>query len=163
MMATMDLRPLFASIPLLLAGAGASASDSLRPFETDGCTAWREGTIANPKQWRHCCVKHDLRFWAGGTSPGRPAADLELRDCVAATGARLEAITMYLGVRAGSYSPRKFAGKQWGNAWSAKRTRTTPLDSGEIDLLEREILDPRYDAILDFESRRSVIDSLRAP
>lgn len=145
----------------LLFGMGTASAAELRPFTTDGCTAWFEGTREKPNLWLHCCVRHDLSFWAGGLTPNRDDADLALRDCVAATGATREARVIYAGVRIGSYSPRKIAGKQWGNAWDPKATRKTELGVDEIDRLEHEIMDPRYDAVLGGDIRRNFIDSLR--
>lgn len=145
---------------LFLASASLSAAE-LRPFVTDGCTAWSEGTRERPNLWLHCCVRHDLSFWAGGLTPSRDEADLALRDCVAATGAKLAARIIYAGVRIGARSPRKIAGKQWGNAWSARATRKTEIEATEIDELERAIMDSRYDGVLDLSTRRAFIESLR--
>ncbi|MBS1960634.1 MAG: hypothetical protein JST04_00350 [Bdellovibrionales bacterium] len=141
---------------------GSATAGDLRPFSTDGCTKWRDGTRKHPTLWRHCCVAHDLAFWAGGTVPGRDQADRDLRDCVAATGAKREAKLIYAGVRVGSRSPRKIPGMQWGNAWDARRTRTEPLSGAEIDLLEAEILKPAYDAVVPLETRTNYLRRLRA-
>lgn len=142
--------------------AGSAAAGDLRPFATDGCTKWRDGTRKEPTKWRHCCVAHDLAFWAGGTVPGRNRADRDLRDCVAATGAKREAKLIYAGVRVGSHSPRKIPGLQWGNAWDARRTRKEPLSGAEIDLLETEILRPAYDAVVPLETRTTYLRRLRS-
>ena len=150
-------------LALVLVGSASSAhGESVpRPFVTDGCTAWSEGTPRQPELWRHCCVRHDLAFWAGSAGK-RDQADLELRDCVAETGQRGIAKLMYFGIRAGRKSPRKIAGMQWGNAWSPTEPRRTPLSVADIDALEREILDARYDAVLDWDSRRGFIQRLRS-
>ncbi len=146
---------------MMLGAAGAAdLPGKPRPFVTDGCTAWIEGPRRNPDQWRHCCVLHDLAFWAGAAGQ-RPRADLDLRDCVAATGARGQARLMYFGIRAGSRSPRKIAGMQWGNAWSATESRRSPLTPAEVDLLEAELMDTRYDPVIDVDLRASFLRELR--
>lgn len=136
-------------------------AEDLRQFVTDGCTGWFDGTRKAPTLWRHCCVRHDLAFWAGAAGQ-RDQADLDLRDCIAATGAVKQAKLMYFGVRIGSKSPKKFAGMQWGNAWSPTVSRKTPLSREEIDVLEHELFDARYDTILEAEYRRVFIDALRS-
>ena len=148
-------------VALALVSVSGARADELRPFSTEGCTAWREGPRRQPNLWRHCCVAHDLEFWAGGVADGRNQADLNLRDCVAATGAGREARIIYLGVRIGSLSPRKIHGMQWGNAWSRTVTRSTPLTESEIDRLEHELRDARYDSVLTIESRLRFIANLR--
>ena len=145
----------------LFCAATASAAE-LRPFKTDGCTGYADGTRKKPGLWKHCCVEHDLGFWAGGDSRERRLTDERLRDCIAATGEKLQAEIIYLGVRLGSYSPMKIRGMQWGNAWSPWATRKEKLLSGEIDSLEDEILREIYDPILGLDQRRDFIDRLRA-
>lgn len=142
-------------LPLL-----ANATE-IRPFVTDGCTDYRDGTHENPTLWRSCCIQHDLDLWAGGREDERTGDDLDLRDCVAATGATVQARIIYLGVRLGSYSPRKIRGMQWGNAWSETTVRKSALTPDEIDLLETEILKPLYAPVLGIETRQDFIRKLR--
>ena len=59
---------------------------TLQPFSSDGCSAFPDGTLTNPKEWLQCCRQHDLAYWRGGTEEERQAADRELQECVAATG-----------------------------------------------------------------------------
>ncbi len=136
-------------------------TENLRPFVTDGCTAWADGTKENPTQWRDCCVDHDLSLWAGGTQPNRDQTDLRLKECVAATGAKDEAEIIYLGVRAASKWPWK-NGMQWGNAWSPDLTRRTALSAVEIGALETEILKPVYEASVPLSQREALISRIRA-
>jgi hypothetical protein len=140
----MSDRIAFLLLPLL-AGLWTSAARAIeppRPFVTDGCTDFVNGTSEKPELWLHCCVAHDLYFWAGGTRAARDQADLDLRDCVRATGAKTAAELMYLGVRLGSHSPSKHKGMQWGNAWP-DRPAYRRLTPEEIELIESEL--PRYD------------------
>lgn len=146
---------------LALSGHLSAAEGILRPFLTDGCTGYPEGTQDEPTLWHHCCVFHDLEFWAGGELRDRKFMDLRLRDCVASTGEVHHAKLIYIGVRVGSHSPVKKAGMQWGNAWDAKKTRVTSLAASEIDLIENEISKLAYDPLLTSEERRDFILQLR--
>jgi hypothetical protein len=136
-------------------------AEGIRPFVTDGCTDWPDGTKENPTQWRHCCVDHDLSLWAGGSQANRDSTDLRLRACVAATGAKDEAEVIYLGVRVASKWPWKY-GMQWGNAWSAHRTRKTALSALEIAALESEILKPVYESAAPLAQREALVARIRA-
>jgi hypothetical protein len=65
-----------------------------RPFVTDGCSAWPDGT------WQECCVRHDMAYWCGGTREQRRLADERLRECVAEHSGWVAAL-MRAGVWAG--------------------------------------------------------------
>lgn len=103
---------------MIVLGVSASAGDfgELRPFTTDGCSLFPDGTPEEPQKWHHCCVRHDVSSWAGGTRDERRQADLELRECVAATGERGVADFMFAGVRMGGTAklPTPF---RWGYGW----------------------------------------------
>jgi hypothetical protein len=116
------------------AGAAGPSGD-LHPFTTDGCTRFPDGTDSNPTQWRKCCVKHDLLYWAGGTQAERIAADRELRACVAATGAVETADLMFAGVQLGG-SPYFPTAWRWGYGWSALRGYSA-LTSEELEIVRR--------------------------
>jgi hypothetical protein len=92
----------------------------LRPFTTDGCSHFPDGTLENPTQWQSCCVTHDFRYWMGGTRAERLDADRELRACVAKTGEPVVAELMFAGVRLGGSAqlPTPF---RWGYGWSELR------------------------------------------
>lgn len=126
----MILTIVFFSIPL-------AHANELNPFSTDSCTMWSEGTSSKPDQWKHCCVEHDLFFWAGGTYKEREIADLELKKCIEATGAKTQARMMYWGVVIGKFSPIKFSDRKWGNAWPWWKNYQK-LNREHIDLLLRE-------------------------
>ncbi len=116
----------------------ASAAE-IRPFSTDGCTSYREGTQRDPSQWAHCCYEHDLQYWVGGTRDDRKQADREFLRCVADTGARLEAKIMYWAVRAGGrpFYPTPF---RWGYGWPYPRGYKA-LSVSERDSVEAALHD----------------------
>lgn len=123
------LRLLF---PLIFALSSAQATE-LKPFISDGCTLFPEGTRREPQLWEICCYEHDLRFWAGGTKQNRNHADARLRACVKEMGAELTADLMFIGVRLGRLSPIKFPTKTWGNAWPNHGYRKlTPEDFDRV-------------------------------
>ena len=106
-------------------------------FVSNGCTLFPEGTRAQPKKWEHCCVEHDLFFWAGGTRAERDVADIGLRECVAKTGERNIARLMYNGIRAGYRSPIRLGKQGWGNAWQGRRVPYTKLTETEtLEILQ---------------------------
>ncbi|MFP5385871.1 MAG: hypothetical protein ACLGHN_07305 [Bacteriovoracia bacterium] len=147
-------------IAVLLLSLNLHASlEELRPFKTDYCTNYPEGTRSNPQMWKHCCLSHDMFFWAGGSKEDRYISDLELRSCIEKTGARSQARLIYYAVRLGSYSPVKYPDKKWGNGWS-KRSEFKPLTSEELDVIENE-LSSGYDFISQ-EIKESFINKLRS-
>jgi protein tyrosine phosphatase (PTP) superfamily phosphohydrolase (DUF442 family) len=94
----------------------AHASD-LRPFSSDGCSLFPDGTIRDRTKWCDCCLGHDIAYWQGGTSEERKKADEALRACVLdRTKNKNLAETMYLGVRAGGH-PAFPAWYRWGYGW----------------------------------------------
>jgi len=107
---------------IFLGSAGSSsafASDGspygpLKPFQSDGCTHFPNGSLAEPELWLHCCTHHDLSYWAGGTAAERGAADRRLKECVEETGHPEAASLMFVGVRMGGRS-------HWGTGWTVPR------------------------------------------
>lgn len=89
---------------------------SLRPFVSDGCSAFPDGTIDQQQLWLSCCVAHDFDYWRGGTYEERKQSDLRLKQCVANVGEQTVAELMLAGVRVGGspYWPTKF---RWGYGW----------------------------------------------
>ncbi len=113
-------------------------ASTARPFTTDFCTGYFDGTLDRPGLWEDCCVTHDLYLWAGGTQQDRTLADLDLKLCVKEKGAPTHSVLMWLGVRIGNLSPIKLDGKHWGNAWGDE-VRKTKLSEREISLLEEKL------------------------
>lgn len=123
---------------LSLSAQNVLSAANLRPFETDYCTNYPEGTKKKPDLWKHCCLMHDMFFWSGGTLKDRSNADLDLRSCIEATGAIKQSRIMYAAVRMGSYSPLKYPKKKWGNGWD-NRTENASLTKEEIKYIEAEL------------------------
>ncbi len=97
-------------IPVLLIAA------ELKPFTTDGCSAFPEGTLQQKTLWHNCCVQHDIKYWKGGTYDERIAADRDLEQCVSKAGEPHIAKLMLAGVRVGG-SPYWPASYRWGYGW----------------------------------------------
>ena len=98
-----------------------SASDSsIKPFKSDGCSGWKNGTRWEPNLWLECCVRHDLQYWKGGTKDQREEADRDFRKCVTKKSNILTALVMYVGVRIGG-SPDYNTEYRWGYGWNKRR------------------------------------------
>ena len=97
-------------IPVLLIAA------ELKPFTTDGCSSFPEGTLQQKSLWHNCCVQHDIQYWKGGTYDERVAADRELEQCVSKVGEPHIAKLMLAGVRVGG-SPYWPTSYRWGYGW----------------------------------------------
>ncbi len=100
--------------------ATASAAQSLRPFTSDGCSVFPDGTWQQQQLWLPCCVAHDLAYWQGGTEAQRLAADEAMQQCVSSIGEPEIASVMLAGVRVGGtpFLPTSF---RWGYGWSEFR------------------------------------------
>ena len=111
-------------------------SKELKPFTSDGCSAFPDGTFAQNELWLSCCVAHDFAYWKGGTAEQRKEADLELEQCVAAVGEEEIALLMLTGVRVGGspYFPTTF---RWGYGWRY------PKFYGELSEEEQEQVDEK--------------------
>lgn len=110
-----DIIRLSLGTTVLLLGTVLHA-ESLRPFSSDGCSAFPDGTPAQQTLWLQCCLSHDYAYWQGGTHEERLAADNALRDCVSQTGEPQIAAMMLAAVRIGGtpYLPTRF---RWGYGW----------------------------------------------
>ncbi len=111
------------SLPIL------SHADELKPFTSDGCSAFPDGTLRQKQLWLACCTAHDLAYWKGGTYNERLNADKKLKGCVNQVGEPEIALLMLAGVRVGGtpYLPTSF---RWGYGWSYPRFYT-PLSQQE--------------------------------
>jgi hypothetical protein len=103
----------------ILVPAGTFAAE-LRPFESDGCSAFPDGTFEQNELWLSCCVAHDYAYWKGGARQERLVADEALKSCVAEVGEPGIAQLMLAGVRVGGtpYFPTRF---RWGYGWPYPR------------------------------------------
>jgi hypothetical protein len=116
-----------------------SQATQINPFQYDGCTFFTEGTLSQPKLWDHCCLEHDLFYWAGGTKKQRLRADQNLKQCFSQVGHPGLAELIYMAVRMGRHYPFPVRTQQWGNAWSVKRNyRVHSLD--DIQSLQNELV-----------------------
>lgn len=123
----------------------SSQALELSEFQTDYCTYFPEGTMANPSLWKHCCYDHDLRYWFGGSQKDMDLSDERLRQCVSIKGGSFVANLMYYGIRAGHRSPVKNKYK-WG--WGFGDREIKPLTPSELKIINYELdqlnLDPQY-------------------
>ncbi|MFK8053475.1 MAG: hypothetical protein AB8F65_10930 [Woeseiaceae bacterium] len=110
------------SLIVMIAVLSACRSDSsLRPFTSDGCSLFPDGSPISEQDWCQCCFEHDIAYWKGGTQEDRKAADIALRECVAdRTDNRVLASMMYEGVRVGG-SPYFYNWYRWGYGWPYER------------------------------------------
>ncbi|MBX2882849.1 MAG: hypothetical protein KTR32_23060 [Granulosicoccus sp.] len=118
----------------------AAYADELRPFTSDGCSAFPDGTLGQNELWLTCCTAHDYAYWKGGTREERKQADLALRECVASVGEEEVALLMLAGVRVGGtpYLPTSF---RWGYGWPY------PKFYGELTTAEQDqvnALSPKF-------------------
>ena len=95
-------------------------ADDLKPFTTDGCSSFPDGTFEQQSLWAQCCIQHDLAYWQGGSHSDRLNSDQQLAHCVAKVGEPEIAKLMLTGVRVGGtpYLPTSF---RWGYGWSWPR------------------------------------------
>lgn len=105
---------LFITISICL--PGLSAANTLKPFTTDGCSLWIDGTLEQPNLWRHCCVAHDLNYWIGGSEEQRKQSDQDIQACVKAAQGSGMANYIYTNVRWGG-SPYWMSNYRWGYGW----------------------------------------------
>ncbi len=112
------LKGLFLSFSLL--AVHMVVADELKPFTTDGCSMFPDGTFDDNAQWIECCIRHDYAYWKGGTAAQRDLADQELEHCVNKLGQKSISRVMHLGVKLGGtpYSPMWY---RWGYGWKYLR------------------------------------------
>mgnify|MGYP000701735863 CR=1 FL=1 len=96
--------------------SGVLLSQEIKPFTSDGCSAFPDGTYSHNELWLQCCTAHDYAYWKGGTHQQREDADRALELCVAEIGEGSVAFVMHAGVRVGGvpYLPTPF---RWGYGW----------------------------------------------
>jgi len=113
-------------------------ASQLKPFTSDGCSLFPDGTIKKQNLWLHCCIAHDIDYWQGGTKDQRLASDKRLRSCVARVGKSGIATLMLAGVRVGGtpYLPTSF---RWGYGWTYPRFYKS-LSLQELNLVNQQLL-----------------------
>ncbi len=111
---------LLTSLLVLITANAYADSVTIKPFTSDGCSAFPNGTIQHKQLWLACCTAHDRAYWQGGSYDERLAADNALKHCVAQVGEKQVADIMLAGVRVGGtpYLPTRF---RWGYGWPFPR------------------------------------------
>jgi len=132
----MSLRTVFV-ICLMTVTTSACSSSSIKPFASDGCSSFPDGTFKQSQLWLNCCTAHDYAYWRGGSYDERLQADKELRSCVAAVGEPELAVLMLAGVRAGGtpFLPTNF---RWGYGWPYPKFYGALTDDELSQIKERE-------------------------
>ncbi len=125
------LKTLSVGLLVVVSSVHAQSFEAIKPFTSDGCSSFPDGTLAQKDLWRQCCVKHDKAYWQGGTKQQRLDADVALKQCVQSVGKPRIADLMLAGVRVGGspYWPTKF---RWGYGWEY------PKGYGELSKREKE-------------------------
>ncbi len=118
---------------LLLISFGVNANE-IKPFTSDGCSVFPDGTFAQNELWLACCTAHDYDYWQGGTFKQRLESDKRLKQCVHAVGERYIANIMLVGVRLGG-SPNFPTTYRWGYGWPYPRGYQA-LTSDEIQQIK---------------------------
>lgn len=117
--------------------AACAAQETLRPFTTDGCSDFPDGTPSHKTLWLSCCTEHDKAYWQGGTYDERRKTDEELQRCVAKVGEPGIATLMLAGVRVGGspYWPTRY---RWGYGWPWPRGYRA-LTAAERDQIQQAL------------------------
>lgn len=122
---------------------GAVAGE-LKPFTSDGCSAFPDGTLEHNELWLKCCSDHDYAYWKGGAYHERVEADLALKECVSAVGEKEVALLMLAGVRVGGspYFPTSF---RWGYGWPYPKFYGALTENEQQQV--RELTESRIDEV----------------
>ena len=114
-------------------------SAELKPFTSDGCSAFPDGTIGQSELWLKCCTAHDWLYWRGGTYKERLRADEQLKSCVSELGEPEIALLMLAGVRVGG-TPFLSTTFRWGYGWRYPRLYSplTHQEQMQVESLTRE-------------------------
>jgi len=137
---------------LLLMSHIAMAS-SLKPFTSDGCSSFPDGTFTQQSLWGHCCMQHDLAYWKGGSELQKQKADEELERCVAKVGEPKIAKLMLAGVQVGG-SPKFRTPFRWGYGWPYGRGYKKLSHSERLEVKQQ--LETFKSMIDDFINRLSI-------
>jgi len=93
-----------------------TSATEIKPFTSDGCSAFPDGTFSQQSLWSNCCFLHDLAYWKGGTEAQKKTADYKLKLCVENVGEPAIAKLMVTGVQLGG-SPAFNTPFRWGYGW----------------------------------------------
>ena len=103
-----------ATLPLLCVDHTVA---ELKPFVTDGCSMFPDGTPADQTRWQQCCITHDFAYYVGGPAALRDAADSALHECMLGASNSVLADLVYYGVRIGG-TPVLPTPWRWGYGWA---------------------------------------------
>lgn len=112
----LSMRLRVAPLSFIFCGIVSSVSAQIKPFTTDGCSVFPDGTTEQNALWIECCIRHDFAYWQGGTALDREQADSALQQCVADLGKKDISSLMHFGVRMGG-SPFYPTWYRWGYGW----------------------------------------------
>ena len=119
-------------------GFSGRESLDLKPFVTDGCSLFPDGTCREKTKWRECCVAHDGAYWQGGSREERRKADRQLERCVREkTGGKGLGRIMHGAVRVFG-SPVFPTWYRWGYGWPYGRLYR-PLNPDELRQVRRRL------------------------
>lgn len=122
---------------LTVTHSALASEDILKPFTSDGCSLFPDGTYAQQSLWMECCIRHDIAYWQGGTQAQRLRADQALEACVSQVGEPEIARLMLAGVRIGG-SPYFPTWYRWGYGWPYQRGYAA-LNQQEKQQIQREV------------------------
>ncbi|WP_286265203.1 hypothetical protein [Thalassotalea atypica] len=119
------------AITLIFVLSFKASASKLKPFTTDGCSSFPDGTLNQRDLFLPCCIRHDLAYWQGGSVAQRLQVDQAFSACIVSVGKPKLAKLMFLGVRVGGapYLPTPF---RWGYGW--------PYPKGYGKLTEAEMV-----------------------
>ena len=133
-----SIKTIGAGLAILLLGMSEPVlSADIKPFTSDGCSAFPDGTIKQKQLWLSCCRTHDIAYWQGGAYMQRYKADKALQQCVSGVGQDEIATLMLLGVRVGG-SPYLNTPFRWGYGWRFTHGYAALTDA-EKKSVEREL------------------------
>lgn len=134
----LDTRRKWILLMALWGAAGCAGAYQLEDFSSDGCSLFPDQSLILKKDWRECCLRHDMAYWQGGTKEERKRADEEFRECIVEkTGSEALADLMYTGVRTGG-SPYFPTWYRWGYGWNYSRGYK-PLTDQEKEEAEKKL------------------------
>jgi len=128
---------LFLLLSCLATTVVAEQISTIKPFTTDGCSLFPDGTFKNKQFWLSCCTEHDISYWQGGTWHQRQQSDRALKRCVAKLGQPTIANLMLNGVRIGG-SPFWPTSYRWGYGWDYLRGYK-PLNTLEKQMINKAL------------------------
>lgn len=129
-------------------------SQEIFSFSSDGCSAYPDGLPHTEEyEWLHCCMTHDMAYWAGGTHEEKVKADAQLGQCVAEASTVSHGRMMEMGVIIGGV-PYISTSWRWGYGWNRM------ISYKELSQDEKEQVIREFDSILDeIENYRQYLTS----